>query len=264
MTKSGTGWVVACANVHQFHRRSHGSEKAVQQKPDFFASGLPQSRRGRYRRRNLGGSYAIEQGSRRCRNLRCRVRYRGLRWRRGRAAGGVVLALARQQGRGAGKGGDTGRHVVQGGLLGLGTQQCRHAQGRHSGRQAALPALRRAIEPAAVLRSQSSPLWPFRVGIQYVRGHLRQLVGGHRAAVGERRAAVSARSPGAGLLRGNGDHRRDRPGSLSQGRRALHVRWRAGGNPHFVHGVPARWRDHTDRAPRAEGDPQRQGRGHRS
>jgi len=49
----------------------------------------------------------------------------------------------------------------------------------------------------------------FRVGIQHVRGHLRQLVGGHRTAVGEGRVAVSARSPGTGLLRGDGDHRRD-------------------------------------------------------
>ncbi len=106
-------------------------------------------------------------------------------------------------------------------------------------RQAALPALRRATEPAAELRSQSSALWAFRVGIQHVRGHLRQLVGGHGIAVGERRTAVSARSPGAGLLRGNGDHRRDRPRAVSQGRRALHVRRRAGGDAHFVHGVPA-------------------------
>jgi len=181
----------------------------------------------------------------------------------GRPAGGAVLALARQQGHGAGKGGDAGRNVVQGGLLVLGAQQCRHAQGRHAGRQAALPALRRTLEPAAVLRSQASPLRPFRVGNSMCEAIYDSASVGtellsdkgalpyrHVAPVPDYFAEMETIGATGRVL-----FPKDGAPSMSDGR--------AGGDPHPVDGVPARRRDHQDRSPRAESDPQRQGRGHR-
>ena len=79
------------------------------------------------------GTVMLDAKEAQARHLRRGIRHRRLRRRRRRAAGGAVLALARQQGDGAGEGGHAGRHLVQGGLLVLGTQQRRHAEGGHSG-----------------------------------------------------------------------------------------------------------------------------------
>jgi len=92
------------------------------------------------------GRYAIEQGSRRCRNLRLPITISWSAWR----GAGLPAACSRAGSATRSWCWKRRRHWEARpfkAATGTGYPTMRHAQGRHSGRQAALPALRGAIEP---------------------------------------------------------------------------------------------------------------------